>query len=710
MTKENQNIISLNGEWNFIPDKEMKLQFDYVIRNYYQSNEFSKMEIPNNWQLAGLNNFSGAVWFIKSFDLPDTTDSLRILKFNGVDYFADVWLNEKYLGHHEGYFQSFYFNISDAIKAKDNLFVAKVSSPKEEPGTIWPLKKKLIKGIFNHHDCRPGAWSFEYGQDLNTGGIWNDVVIESCDKIYVDSIRITPNLNEKRNAASLKVVVDYESNLRTSAYEKVIVQIIPPSGEINEKKIRLEFKPGKNQLIFVRTIHQPELWWSWDTGEQNLYQLKLQSEIFGVQQIEFGVRDVKLDEQKQFFINGEKLFLRGTNIIPAQWLSELTKEKAASLVSLMKAANINAVRIHAHVNRNEFYEECNKQGIIVWQDFALQWTYDESEEFAANAIRQIKDMVKLLNNHPSIAFWCCHNEPGDQINSLDPLLYDAILSEDNSRIIRLASNYEEHPYDGWYWGDKEHYAATPMGPLVTEFGAQAIPDIQSLKKFLSDDEIYKPDWTKWKYHNFQYEQTFHIAGIEAGNDINEFIENSQNYQADLLQTAIDFYRRKKFDGINGIFQFMFIDCWPSITWSVVDYYGETKKGFRSLKNAYQPVYVSVRMRQKKYFASSKLNFDLWLINDLHESFEDVSLKIYFDETLIHQIDYLKLAANDIQFIDWEKLNLNIPLNVKEGEHQVKLELFDNELGKIISLNSSQILIISKTEVVFKNAVVERGDV
>jgi len=710
MNKVSQNIISLNGKWNFITDNEMKLQFEDVIKLLKQKDELKKMEIPINWQLAGLNNFSGTVWFIKSFDLPDTKDSMHILKFRGVDYFTDVWLNEKYLGHHEGYFQTFYFNISQAIASKVNLLVVKVTSPKEEPEIVWPLKKKLIKGIFNHHDCRPGAWSFEYGQDLNTGGIWNDVAIESCDKIYVENIRVTPKLNEKRNAATLKVVIDYESNLINPVSDNVVLQVVSPSGEINEKKIQLEFKPGKNQLIFIQTIHQPELWWSWDTGEQNRYQLKLQGKFFEEKQIEFGIRDVMLDEQKQFFINGEKLFLRGSNIIPTQWLSELTKEKAASLVTLMKDANINTVRVHAHVNRNEFYEECDRQGIIVWQDFALQWTYDESEEFAANAVRQIKEMVNQLNNHPSIAFWCCHNEPGDQINSLDPLLYDAVLSEDNSRIIRLASNYEEHPYDGWYWGNKEHYAAAPMGPLVTEFGAQAVPEIKSLQKFLSDDEIYKPDWEKWKYHNFQYEQTFHIAGIEAGKDVNEFIENSQNYQANLIQTAVDFYRRKKFNGINGIFQFMFVDCWPSVTWSVVDYYGEKKSGFYALKNAYQPVYISVRMRQQKYFHGSKLNFDLWIINDMLESFRDISLKVYFDEIRIHQVDYIKLAPNDVQFIDWEKLKLEIPVKTEEGEHQVKFELLDNILGKIISVNSCRILIISEMKVEFKNVQVVRGEV
>ncbi|MCX6151205.1 MAG: hypothetical protein NTX22_11815 [Ignavibacteriales bacterium] len=708
MTEQNKNIISLNGNWQFIKDAEEKLVLNDINKKLDSDFNFAEMEIPQNWQLAGLDNFNGAIWFLKHFDLPEPKDGIKILKFFGVDYFADVWLNGNYLGNHEGYFQPFYFNITHTVQTTDNLLIVKVTSPLELPGIVWPNRKKLIKGIFNHHDCRPGGWDLKHGQDKNTGGIWNDVAIEIGAGIFIDHVKIDTKLNQGKDKTDVKIIVKYESSFNSSLTDFVDLNIASPFGEELQNKNLVDFKPGKNKFELVIEILQPELWWSWDLGSQKLYQLKISSTLFAEKHFTFGIREVHLDEQNVFHLNGEKLFLRGTNLIPTQWLSELTTEKIKFIIDLMKEANINIVRVHAHINRAEFYDECDKQGILVWQDFPLQWTYDESKEFAANAVSQIKDMVNQYYNHPSICFWCCHNEPGEQINSLDSLLYKAVQSEDQTRIIRKASNYEEHPYDGWYWGNKEHFAAAPMGPLVTEFGAQAVPQIQSLQKFLSEDEIYKPDWLKWKYHNFQYEQTFNIAGIEPGNNVNEFIENSQNYQAELIQTAVDFYRRKKFNGINGIFQFMFIDCWSSISWSVIDYYGNKKKGFDSLKNAYQPIYVSVRMRQKKYFLDSKLNFDLWIINDLIESFQNISLQIFFDETVIHQIDYIKLAANDIQFIDWGKLKIKIPYETEIGEHQIKFELIDNAVGKIISVNSSRMEIVSKVAIEFVNVDVMEG--
>jgi beta-mannosidase len=334
------------------------------------------------------------------------------------------------------------------------------------------------------------------------------------------------------------------------------------------------------------------------------------------------------------------------------------------------------------------------------QDFALQWTYNESQEFISNATTEIKDMINLLYNHPSIAFWCCHNEPGKQIETLDPFLYDAVLSVDNSRIIRIASNYEEHPYDGWYWGNKEHFAVRPMGPLVTEFGAQALPEIQSLKKFISEEDLNSPDWNKWTYHNFQYEQTFLIAGIERGKSLENFINNSQNYQAELIRTAIDFYRRGKHKNITGIFQFMFIDCWPSITWSVVDYFGKKKEGYFALQKVFQPLYVSVGVRQKKYFSGKKLNIDFWVINDFQKEFDNcvILFKINLPDRqagkkVVYEVPVDNILEDSITYFNWEKNEIILPENLKEGKYKVDIEL--NNGKNVLSTNDFEIEIVRK---------------
>ncbi len=691
----NDSIISLNGEWHFITDKEQKLNFNSALKSLLSERK-QLMKVPSNWHNEGLENFSGSVWFMKKFIFPGTHTGLSIIEFNGVDYFADIWLNGNYIGNHEGYFQKFFFDVSGMVNTgDDNILVVKVTSPTEVPKKVWPLNKKLIKGIFNHHDCRPGGWSYEHGQDQNTGGIWNDVKLLSTEKVYVKSLKISSKLFNKYKTARIKISCDYYTNVQFPLKDTLEFTIKTPSGKTITKKGSVIISKENSNFDFTFEISNPEFWWSWDLGKPSLYEVSFISKYIPYTKEVFGIREVILTKDKSFYLNGKKLFLRGTNIIPTQFLSRLTKEKIKELVKWMKDANINIVRVHAHVNRKEFYDECDIQGLLVWQDFALQWTYDNSPEFVSNACNQIKNMVSMHFNHPSISIWCCHNEPGNQINSLDPFLYDSVLSVDKTRIVRLASNYEEHPYDGWYWGDKEHFSSRPMGPLVTEFGAQALPGISSMKKFIPKEKLEKPDWKTWTYHNFQYEQTFNIAGVSRGKNINEFINNSQNYQSELLQTAIDFYRRGKNKDITGVFQFMFIDCWSSITWSVIDFYGIKKKGYHTLKKAFQPLYISLGVRQKKYFAGQKLNMDIWLINDFHKSYTDCKIIFILKKKNLGKIEPETVTEDSIQFFPWEKNEIYLPENLKAGKYNVSVELVQDRTKKVLSNNDFEIEIVKK---------------
>ena len=683
-------MISLTGTWNYIKDEESKLSINYIKKKVVRNDFSGEIIIPSNWNLREFENYSGTLWYIRKIKIPKNKSWKRLF-FEGVDYFTDVWFNWNYLGSHEGYFQEFGFMLDEVIlNDEENIIVVKVTSPIEEPGTIWPDRKKLIKGIFNHHDCRPGGWNAKYGQDRNTGGIWNNVKIIFEKDVVIENVKISPEI--KNDLAKLKIIIDYKSRLtfQTEVLTKFVFKY--GNGKSKTVKFKTSYKPNCGQVIKVVKLENPELWFPWEIGKPALTKIKISSLIFNDKNIQFGIREVKLSNSQEFFINGKRLFLRGTNIIPEQFLSNLTSQKIKKLITALKEANINIVRIHAHVNRSELLEALDKAGILVWQDFALQWTYDESENFKENAIKQIKDMIKQFYNHSSIVFWCCHNEPGEQIESLDSYLYKAVKEEDQTRIVRRASNYEEHPYDGWYWGTAEHFAATPMGPLVTEFGAQAVPEINSLKKILSEEDILNLNWDAWEYHNFQYEQTFNVARVSIGKSINAFIEESQSYQATLLKTAIDFYRRKKWDGITGIFQFMFVDGWESISWSVIDYFGKKKIGYYALQKCFSPLYISIDLKKKYYQSGSKLFIELWIINDLHKVFREVELVIYINDIKLTSIKKINIEEDSVIHFPHNKFNIKLP-NVTENA-ELKVMLLDLKKNLIVE-NKEQIRIFDK---------------
>jgi beta-mannosidase len=380
----------------------------------------------------------------------------------------------------------------------------------------------------------------------------------------------------------------------------------------------------------------------------------------------------------------------------------------------MKDANLNGVRVHAHVNRKEFYDACDEAGLFVWQDFALQWSYEATDHFTRNACRQIKEMVHLLYNHPSIIVWCCHNEPSFNKDELDPVLARAVKEEDDSRFVDTQSDFRYHPYPGWYWDDST-LKDSPGGidkdrTFYSEFGAQALPEVATLKKMFTPKELWPPDWKKWALHDFQYMQTFNIAKIDMGKSIQEFVENSQKYQARLLKEYIQSFRLKKYKPMNGYFQFMFVDCWPSITWSVVDYFRKPKEGYEALKTVSQPLLPVWRTYVTQYnrgdiinWGSSFLN-NLQLINDYPYSFRGLKIEARVvdpkGKVLFREKRSCNIQADCVvqPFVTKERFNHTQGFKVPEkglfGTYQVQLKVWDRT-GKFLAHNEQEFRIVPK---------------
>lgn len=702
-------IVSLNGVWNYVLDTESL----GVVRRFHDPDinisGWSSMKIPNNWQLAGVDNYSGVVWFRRTFTLPEEFDAKHVfVRFAGVDYFAKVWLNGCLLGEHEGYFQPFEFMVDEFIRRNDvNTLVVRVASPREEPGTKWPSNKRLIKGIFSHHDTRPGSWDLVAGQDLGTGGIWNDVELVATGDIRIAGMHVTPTLlgdGTARARISFGVVnyslVPHEAEVRTAI---VPDNFAGPALDGQPRKVWLQ--PGANRVNLVEPIAEPRLWWTWDHGEPNLYRAEVEVSIeddSDVSKTRFGLRTFSEDRDGNWHLNGRRIFIRGTNVIPTQWLSEYDPDMIAADIALLRQANVNGVRVHAHVNRQEFYEACDEAGILVWQDFALQWSYDEAADMVDSAVSQIIDMVDLLYNHPSICIWCCHNEPSVNRDSLDRVLYDTVTALDSSRLIKSHSDFKEHPYHGWYYGHVAEYAQAPGGPVISEYGAQALPNLETMKEMLEEGKLWPPDWREWAYRDFQYDQTFNVAGVCLGRSIEEFIQNSQAYQSMVLKAATESYRRAKFTRIGSLFQFMFMDCWPSITWSVVDYYRRPKRGYFALKRAFQPVLPCVVREREKIARGQHVFKELWIVNDFARCFPGAVLEVSLEDERggIHLADALtvNIPANEAAavFVTWPKDRTWVVTgDLPAGKYTLKLVLKSRE-GMLLGENEDPVEIIECT--------------
>lgn len=691
--------IKIDGLWNFKINGKTK-----------------KIKVPSNWYLQGYD-FAGSAEYSRNIKIKKLQDKKYFIVFKGVDYFSDIFINNKLAGRHEGYFQKFRFDITEFIKNGNNEIKVIVNSPKEDE-SIWPDKKILIKGIFNHHDARPGSWDKKIGQDMNTGGIWNSVYIEQVDKIELEYVKITPVLRDDGKwVVNSELFINNYTDAIICGY--ITVNMIPYNfkGKNFNKKENLFLKQGLNRVNMFYELDSPQLWWTWDIGKPNLYKFiyKIETNVCNDIFTDIsGIREFKKGKDNFWYLNNKRLFLRGSNIIPTQWLSEYSEEKIKNDIQLIKNANLNIIRVHAHVNREEFYKELDKNGIIVWQDFALQWSYDTSDKFTNNAVSQIKDMIIQHYNRPSIVIWCCHNEPSVNEKQLDPILEKKAREEDAVRHIEKASDFSQHYYPGWY------YDYTPQNLyfdmlkankvyVISEYGAQALPCVPTLKKMFSENELFPPDIEKWKYHDFQPEFTFNIAGIDTGNSIDEFVKNSQNYQAKIIKELTEFYRLCRYENINGILHFMFVDCWPSITWAVVDYFRIPKKGYYALKEAMQPVYPGFRIIRNKISKTEKITWNnilemIFVINDLHKEIKNTNFvlqvkdsagKMYINiNKRIKSIspDAITHPFSDTGFGENDKESY-IPGDVKVGKHKINLFLYHGK--KLIASNSYEFEVTEK---------------
>lgn len=686
-TESVRHVIPLSGTWKFKPSTLPSDNFSAIGIN---DSSWTDIKVPANWYLEG-HDISGVAWYKKHFRLPDTLDGKRVsLNFSGVDYTAEVWLNGHPIGFHEGYFQPFSFDVTDAVVfGQDNVLTVKVNSPLENAreDKDWSLHKRLIKGIFGHHDTRPGgAWS-ERGQEHNTGGIWADVNLEVHDVARIDHVQVSPKLNLEKNQATAGVAFQIALKQNADLPTKVRLTLKPdnfPSSESTTTQIEQTLVAGDNQLNIPITINNPQLWWPWEHGKANLYSLEIavlaDDKVIDSKRVTFGFREVNYDKDKKIWtINGKRFFLRGTNYIATQWLSEMTPARFEQDIALMKGANVNIVRIHAHITAEDFYRLCDEQGLLIWQDFPLQWGYADDDEFHRNAVRQAKEMVDIFYNHPSIAAWSLINEPAwdaewmkykypsykkDYNKKLTEELYQAIEPLDKTRHVHAYSATVEHPWLGWYTGSWLDYNKPAPFDIITEYGAQALPDLPALRKIFNEDELWPvtdKQWAKWEYHNFQPKETFKNAKVPMGNTPTEFIRNTQNYQAKLIKLAAESYRRQRYNPVNSIFQFMFVEDWPSMNWGVVDYWRTPKSGYYALKQAYQPVLPSIAWEKEQFTQNEPAQFKLWVINDLFKAFPKARLSYSLRNTktlLETQTITIDIAADSGQLIkplEWQHL-------------------------------------------------------
>ena len=623
--------VSLDGSWKYYLNHEPQTkEYQYT----FTGNEKS-MDLPKNWYKEGINH-AGIIWFQKEFS-SDTLISGKqyFLEFKSVDYLCDVWLNGTYLGGHKGYFQSFEFDITDTLKEGNNILKVKVNSPLENYPDHGSLHKTLLRGVYAHHDTRPGgAWESE-GQDRNSGGILGSVTIESYSDYKLENIKITPTLQKNSVHIDMDMTLKLLENKLFNFSKDIDIFVTPYNfkGKSYHKKFSID---SNKKTMFSMDLADANRWLTYDRGFPSLYVVTFKVAGFE-KSIVTGFKSLVENSNKVRFLNGKPLFIKGTNYISSQYVTEMNETKFRKDLELMKKAHINAIRVHAHIEPELFYQLCDEMGFLVWQDYNLQWGYIETPSFQDEAEKQALEMVDQLYNHPSIYIWSMHNEPPwnapwmkwkykdynpEQNKAFDERLYQAVLKYDSLHLVQKLSSADEHPWFGWYSKKYQEFAKPSKSMIITEYGAQAIPNMQSVRKFIPEKYLH-PKFAAakkyWEYHNFQFDWA-KKQGVEFKITLKEFIKDSQTYQADLLKFSTEMLRIQKYQKTTSIFQFMFNEGWESMNWGIVDYWRIPKAGYYALQQAFAPIIIVAKQNQNSLI-------EFYVVNDTIATFKNLEATI-----------------------------------------------------------------------------------
>jgi beta-mannosidase len=397
--------------------------------------DWTPVEIPH---LERATAERDTVWYRHRFTVDELpVDGRRsLLRFGGAFYHTRVWLNGETLGEHEGYFQPFAFDVTGRLQAGENLLAVACRFP-VEAGRF--KQKTAVAGIFADWDCKPYPTAFYPELDpicpwSVPAGLWQPVQLVVSGPILIESLNVYPALQvpfswdpvARAAATRLRLFVSLR-NLSQAVQTFPLQAAIAPfnfeesGGARHAETISLEAGEQRRHVLDLH-LPGPRLWSPWTHGEPWLYQatVTLGDREPEVARQVFGVREIRAEIEPgrwAWWLNGRRIFPKGSNYIADFWLNRVKEAGLRRDLALARQANLDLLRVHAHIAPPDFYRLCDELGMLVFCDFPLIWTYafqlpaEAEAEFQESVLQQAGEMVDLLGSHPSIVLWCLHNEP-----------------------------------------------------------------------------------------------------------------------------------------------------------------------------------------------------------------------------------------------------------------------------------------------------------
>jgi len=596
-------------------------------------------------------------WYRKEIELTPEVIGKDVveLAFESLDTFATIWVNEAKVGEANNMFTPWRFNIKQAAKPGKNLIAIRFKPVNKVAAELEKQHQhKYVSLSADNFSARPyvrkAQYSFgwDWGPTLPTSGIWRKAEVAAYDTARLGYVAGLPEEVSKEKAR-LKLSAEVHAAKETTLNVKFA---LAGFGQKKEQTVEVKTKIGRNFADCTLEVEAPKLWWPRGYGEPNLYEVTAQvyseKELLGESRIKVGIRGIKLvqepDEEGKTFtfqINGVNVFCKGANWVPADsFLPKVNYERYYKLLDLAADANFNMLRVWGGgvYEADEFYDLCDALGIMVWQDFMYVCAgYPEEEWFLREAEREAMEAVLRLRGHPSIVVWCGNNENQwlhsvlwrvrDKVERLyGSQIYESLLLHvcqflDPTRPYRPSTPFGGEDSSGRHEGDRHNWEVWSQGidypayledngRFISEFGWQAPPTMKLLSAYIEKQDL-NPNSFAFKAHEKQVgglELLKALLSIHYGipSEMNQFVLYGQLNQGEALKTGVTHWRSRMFK-TSGCLIWQLNDCWPVISWSLIDYGLNPKAAYYYVKRAYQPIISPLIIKQG--------NVEVYVINE-----------------------------------------------------------------------------------------------
>ena len=554
-----------------------------------------------------------------------------LLRFEGIDTVADVFLNGEKLGHTENMHRTFEFEVKDLLKEEGNELRVLLHSPtrfiKEEyKHNVADGSEEAMVGFANLRKTHC-MFGWDWGPRLPDAGLWRPVKLLGIEKARVDSVYVTQKHEDGKVTLHFDVDADVYDREALMGYT---VLITDPDGK------ETLCKGSPEEIV----IERPQLWWPNGFGAQPLYTVEVRLYAGGKQvdawKKRIGLRTLTMHIEKDAYgesfaheVNGVQVFAMGADYIPEDSIfPRINEARTRELLRQCKEAHFNTIRVWGggYYPDDWFYDACDEMGLMVWQDFLFACAvYNLTDEFEDNIRAEFADNIKRLRHHASLALWCGNNEmemfverglwvktpiqKSDYVKMYEYILPKVLKELDPQTFYWPASPSSGGGFDdpnGFDRGDV-HYWDVWHGNVpftdyrryyfryLSEFGFQSFPSVETVKTFALPEDCNPFSYVMEKHQrnnaangkimNYLYQTYLYPTSFDA------FVYASQLLQADAIRYGVEHFRRNRGRCMGAVY-WQLNDCWPVISWASIDYCGRWKALHYAAKRFFRPLTLS----------------------------------------------------------------------------------------------------------------------